>query len=237
MPRFVTVHRSFDPIAAEIARDLLVDAGLTARLSGASTGAVGLGPALVEVPEAAREDAERILAAHADDLAAPDAEPDVADEPVASQAEVPHPLRALLAAGVTPVCPGGGHLYARRRVLGVLILIAQLTALVTCIVGGPRGATAAAVFAIGLFLFDLVGAQLAVRAENRGRRPSATRQAATGAVLVALLGGVTVLATPYLVRIHFLRHGASDPDDAERMRSRSTAPADLPFPLHLDFTR
>lgn len=218
MDPFVTVHRSGGPLIAEIARDLLEEAGVPAQVSEAS------GEIRVAVPAGARAQAEAILAAHAEMLAPDDAEP-----------AAPKPLRPLLAAGVTPVCPGGGHFYAHRPIVGGLILGGQVVALVALATGGPRTATIAALAAIGLFFFDVVGGQLAVRAENRGRHARGARQATIGAVVFALVGTVATLVAPVVERLHFGRRGVHGPGDA--WRAGTTRPEDLPFPLHLDLTR
>lgn len=219
MEPFVTVHRSRGPLVAEIARDLLEDAGVSSQVIEAG------GETCVAVPEGAREKAEAVLAAHAEMLAPEEAEP-----------AAPKKLRHLLAAGVTPVCPGGAHFYAHRRVIGALILGGQVVALIALATGGPRIATVAALAALGLFVFDVVGGQLAVRAENRGRHASSARQATTGAVVFALVGTVATLVAPFVERLHFGRRGPhAGPGDA--WRAGTTRPEDLPFPLHLDLTR
>jgi len=234
MDVFITVHRSLDPIAAEIARDLLEEAGIAARLLGGGGDVLGgrLGESRVEVPAADAALAEQILASHADALATSEDEDDAAPGP-----EAPRPLRPLLAAGVAPICPGGGHFYARRPVVGGMILAGQVAALVALAVAGRRAANLAAVWALGLFLFDVVGAQLALRAENRGVRASSTRQATLGAVLLALVGGAAALSAPVLERIQTGRRGPMGRGAAEGWRTGPTRPSDLPFPLHLDLTR
>jgi hypothetical protein len=226
MEPLVTVHRSRGPLTAEIARDLLEDAGLVPHLT---PGLDALGETRVAVPASLRARAEAVLAAHAEVLA-PDPE-ESEPEPAG-----PRPLRALLAAGVTPVCPGGGHFYARRPVVGGLILGGQLLALGALAAGGPRLATVAALGALGLFLYDVVGGQLAVRAENHGRRPSGARQATVGAVVLAVVGGVAALGAPVVERLHLGRRGAHG-GSGEGWRAGATRPEDLPFPLHLDLTR
>ena len=88
MEPFVTVHRSRGPLIAEIARDLLEDAGVSSQVVEAG------GETCVAVPARAREKAEVVLAANAEMLAPDEAEP-----------AAPKKLRHLLAAGVTPICP------------------------------------------------------------------------------------------------------------------------------------
>jgi len=234
MDGFVTVHRSLDPVAAEIAHDLLEQAGLAARLVGPGQ---SLGESRVEVAAASRAEAERILAAHADEIA-PLEQPEDA-EPEEPEPPGPRRLRPLLAAGVAPVCPGGGHFYAGRTIIGGLILTGQIAALVCVVAGGPRAATVAFLWAIGLFLFDLVGSQLAVRAANRGRRASRVRQATAGAVVLAAVGFVAALTAPFVDRLHAGRRGSSARGRAsgDAWRAGATRPEDLPFPFHLDLTR
>ena len=221
MEPFVTVHRSGGPLIAEIACDLLEEAGVPARVVE-----VG-GESCVGVPESARARAEAVLATHAEVLAPDEPEP----EP-----PTPRPLRPLLAAGVTPVCPGGAHFYAHRRVTGALILGGQVVALAALATGGPRTATIAALSVIGLFVFDVIGGQLAVYAENRGRRASPARQATVGAVVFAVVGTVATVVSPFVERLHVGRRAAhGGPGDS--WRAGAARPEDLPFPLHLDLTR
>ncbi len=224
----VTLHRGHDPVAAEILVDLLEQAGVPARRFGGSPGAP-FGSALVEtrvdVPAEHEDEARRVLAAHAGAVALPDEEP---AEPAADPA-----LRPLLAAGVTPICPGAAHVYARRPLLGAVILAGQSAAIALMFVAGRRPAAAAALFACGLFLFDLVGGQLAVRAHNRGARRGRAWQLATGALVCLGLGGLAAVCAPLLERMQARRGFESRARDNE-FREGAARPEQLPFPLHLD---
>ncbi len=226
---FITVHRSQDPIAAEIVRDLLVDDGLDARLlGGTAEGTLNFGAeSRIDVRAEHEPRARRIIEAHLGELG-PALESD--DERAS-----PPSLRALLAAGVV-LCPGGAHFYTRRPLTGGAILAGQLAMIVTMAAAGPRAASGAALFACGLLLYDLVAGQLAVRAWNRGARPAPLRQLAHAALLFMGMGAVAIACAPFLERLQLphRKGGGGSRSPGHEIRARSGDPARLPFPLHLD---
>jgi hypothetical protein len=203
---FQAIHRTSDPIEAEILADLLSQSGIDARVIGTRHGAlIGVAQHIlalrVEVPAAQAKDACEIVDAYlAEHKAAPgeETEPElsVGDD---GEPEGPRPLRRVLAAGITPIFPGGGHFYARRPAAGFVAMLGYLGALST-LVGAPerdREMAAILMFA-GVFLFDLVGAQLAVRSFNRGFRASVRRQLAVALSILAAVGVGSHLLAPHV---------------------------------------
>jgi hypothetical protein len=238
---FVTVHRTFDAVEAEIVRDLLVEDGVSARLlGGAARPAELFGPATavesrVDVPAEEAGRAGPLVVMHLEALREAQPEPEPADD---SPAPASRPLSPLLAAGVVGIWPGGGHLYARRPLVALAILAGQVAALAT-LIGGPghgRAASAAAVVVVTLLVVDLVGGQLAVRAHNRGLRLSRPRQALSGALILAGAGALAATLAPLLERLpgrrSHTRHGPH-----QILRRAPDDPRNLPFPLFLDFRR
>src|SRR5262245_47131365 len=139
---FVTVHRTADPIQAEVLADLLEQSGLDARVLGAPGAAVfGAGDLTdlrVEVRGSqvreARELVEAYLSSEQPAFADEEEEEEEDDEQEAKP-EAPPRLSPLLAAGVVPVLFGGGHFYARRAWTGAAIAVGQVVAIVTAVRG------------------------------------------------------------------------------------------------------
>ena len=239
-PHFVTVHRTFDAIEAEIVRDLLLEDGIAARLLGGAArpqaALFGTATAIesrIDVPAEEAERAGRQVAMHLEALS--EAQLDGADDESTPDPETPRPLRPLLAAGVVGICPGGAHFYARRPLVGLAILAGQAAALATLLGNGP-GRPAAAIALFALVVVDLVGGQLAVRAWNRGVRPSRPRQAFAGALVLAGCGAFAAALGPLIERLPGRRspyRGAQQ----QVLRRAVDDPRTLPFPLFLDLRR
>jgi hypothetical protein len=177
-------------------------------------------------PPRRAERAERQVAAHLEALR--EAEPVEADESVPISTES-RPLRPLLAAGVVGLCPGGAHFYARRPLVGLAILVGQAAALAT-LLGNGAGRGAAAVALVALVLVDLVGGQLAVRAWNRGLRPSRARQAFSGRWCWRAPGALAAAVGPLIDRLPGRRSPfRSAPHQV--LRRAVDDPRNLPFPL------
>lgn len=234
--RYVTVHRGADAVEAEILRDVLVDAGIDARLLGLRQEApLGVTPATtesrVDVPAPDVEEARAVVAGALQSLRAPVVDEDAGDS-VAEPLE--RPLRPLLAAGVVPVCPGGGHFYARRPLTAVAIAAGELAAVIALAHGGTRGAWGALTLVL-LMLADLAGAQLAVRAWNRGARATQLRQALRGLLMLLGAGTIANALVPAAMHAAARRHGRHTP--YQELHQGAPHPGSLPFPLHLDLRR
>jgi len=247
MAGYVTVHRTYDPLTAEMFGDLLRQDGIDARVLGSQTSAI-FGAAQtflqtrIDVPEA---DAARALELLAAILAEPqlDDEGDDAsvDEPslrppiLAPEVQPPPHLSAVRALGIAPLIPGGGHFVARRGIVGGAVLLAQLVAVAAMVAGDARQATAGAITAVGLLLFDVVGGALAVRSFNRGARASHLRQMATAVLALFGLGAAGTLLAPSVMRMkppHRAAEGGGGDENA--IRPGGLTPNDLPFPLRPD---
>lgn len=236
--RYVTVHRSADAIEAEIVRDVLVNAGIPARLLGLRREApLGVTAATTEsridVPAADLDEARAVVAGALESLRQSVVNDEAAAEADSVVEPLERPLRALLAAGVVPVCPGGGHFYARRPLTGVAIAAGELAAVIALAHGGSRGAWGAVTLAL-LMLADLVGAQLAVRAWNRGARGTRLRQALHGLAMLVGAGAIANVVAPAMAHATWRRHG---PTPYQELHEGAPHPSSLPFPLHLDFRR
>jgi hypothetical protein len=197
--RFVIVHRSYDPIQAEMLGEILRDAAIAARVLGTRSAAqVGVGPSAmqvhIEVPASQAGPATDFLESYfagggerlLEEAGVIGYEPDP-EENAEEQGEPP--LRPLFAAATSLILSfGAGYLYARRPFTAAVLAAGQIVAWV-----GLASAAAWShflTFALGLVLLrliELVGAQLACRAHNRGVRRRAPAQLALGA---AVLGGV-----------------------------------------------
>lgn len=217
---YVIVHRSYDPVQADMLGDLLRENGIAARVLGTRHGAViGVGQNIlqmhIEVPQSQAGEATDFLEAffegRGDELLRDEAGLEVpwdsededaddrdagADEP--GTAAATGPRRPLFAAGLALVLGvvGGGHWYARRPWTASLLAAGQLAALVN--IASPRWesvATGLVMFAT-ILAIDLLGGQLSVRAHNRGVRASPLRQLMTGACFLALAGAVGSVAGP-----------------------------------------
>jgi len=254
---FVTVHRTRDPLAAEMLVDLLRQDGVAARFVGSQHGALFGAAQLIlegriEVPAGQAGQAIDVLEAYLSDpaRAAPDAGaetgaeaggPGADGEDDVDDAPGPPRLSRVLAAGVVPLLFGGSHFYSRRAWTGAVIAAGQLVAVWTMATGRSGEAIAATVVFGGLLAFDLVGGQLAVGAWNRAVRPSGLRQLAVGAAALFGLGAIGVTAAPYLARWKLPPRAADAgerrPSDDDELRDRAARPGDLPVaPLHFDVT-
>jgi hypothetical protein len=171
---FVTVHRTTDPVEAEIVVDLLAEEGIEPHLYGAQS--VALVPVERRVDVAAG-DADRakelvtaFLASRAEDVPDEDSGPE--------EEEAPRKLSPMLGIGVAMLVPGGCHFYARRIWTGAAIAASQVALIVFAMSerADRSAASAAGVAFAGLALFDMLFGQAAVRAHNRGVRRGTGRQ-------------------------------------------------------------
>lgn len=204
---YVIVHRSYDPIQAELLGELLRDAGVSARVTGTRSGAmIGVGQNILEVQIAVPSDqagqATDFLEAYlsAEVIADADGGVDAAnDDDGDSEAEVDRPVRPLLAAGSAFLTFGVGHFYARRPATAMALLVGQLVAMRFLFTGdGWNEWTVGLVALGGVVLCDLVGSVLAARAHGRGVRRGQAFQAGVGALYVAASIGLAVLVGPRL---------------------------------------
>jgi hypothetical protein len=211
--RFVIVHRTYDPIQAELVGSLLRDAGIPARVTGTRSGAlIGVAQNILEVhiavPESQAGQATDFLEAYFsaeptepsdEEAEAGEAEADTTEaaepespEDEESTDERPVELRPLLAAGSAFLTFGFGHLYARRPATGIALGVGQLVAMVYLIKGTQwadwtLGLTAL----IGILICDVAGAVVAARAHRRGVRRGLAWQSGLGVLYV---GGVLAVA-------------------------------------------
>jgi hypothetical protein len=201
----VIVHRSYDPVQAELLGEVLRDAGIAARVVGTRSGAhIGVGQAIlhvhIEVPAAqagaATEAIESFLTADGEALLrAEGALDDEPDEPAPTET----PKRPLLAAGAALILPfGGGHFYAGRRATAAVVFVAQAAAAAVALDAIGRGDWRAMMFAIVampmLVVLDAIGGARAL-----GRAAGVGRQlvAGLGWAGVALgLGGAIAFGLP-----------------------------------------
>lgn len=183
----VSVYRTTDPMRAQLLAEFLEQQGIPARHVGTRHGA-GIGVAQhilkqrIEVPEDRLDEAREVVAdfetAHGAEPQTDEADRQLRRRHVAggdgqdddSGAPAPAPVRLsrILAAGLVPVVPGGGHFYARNSWIGAVIVLGWIIAITvptTWRDGGPFAATAIVL----LLVFDLVDAQLAVGDHNSGR--------------------------------------------------------------------
>jgi hypothetical protein len=211
---YVIVHRSYDPIQAELLGDILRENGIAARVLGTRSAAlVGVAQHImqmhIEVPESQagqatdfledffQADGEALLereGAYGDEPPGPDdqAEPEVDAESAAAT-----PLRPLFAAGSVVLIVGMSHVYSRRLWTALMIAGGQLWA-IRVFVGSTSWAevVTGTTILFTLLAFDLVGGQIAVRAHNRGERRGPVAQLAIGAALVGAALAIGGFAGP-----------------------------------------
>lgn len=199
---FVIVHRTYDPIQADLVGDLLRDAGIAARVVGTRSGAsIGVGQVIMEVhiavPQSQAGQATDFLEAFlaSDASAAADtgsAADDADDDDDADDASRERELRPMFAAGSAFLTFGVGHLYARRPWTAAALAAGQLVAMYY-LFGGRRWDdwTIGITLLASIIACDLVGATVATRAHRRGIRRGVAWQAGFGALYV---GGSMALA-------------------------------------------
>lgn len=226
---FQTIHRTSDPIEAEILGDLLVQHGLDARVIGTRHGAlIGVAQHIlalrVEVPGHQVKEACEVVDAYLAEHRAEATESDIVrgtDEPAAAE---PPRLRPVLAAGIAPIFPGGGHFYARRPASAFVVVLGYLGALSTLVTAPDRDREMSAILLFaGTLLFDLVGSQVALRSFNRGLRASMKRQLAVALSVLALVSLASRLLPRYLPDLPSRRLPPGDLDES--------APDPLPEPF------
>ena len=208
--RFVIVHRTYDPIQADMLGELLRDAGLAARVTGTRSGAlIGVAQNILEVhiavPESQAGPATDFLEEYFASAGTADAGvPAEALEPGEDAAEDdrpdPAPLRPLLAAGTAFLTFGVGHLYARRPGTAIALLVGQIVAMGFLFAGDGWKEWTFGVAALGgIVACDVVGAVVAVRAHRSGVRRGRTWQAIAGALYVAGALVIAAVITPPLI--------------------------------------
>ncbi|HUS69027.1 MAG TPA: hypothetical protein VMZ28_31035 [Kofleriaceae bacterium] len=194
---FVIVHRTYDPIQADLVGDLLRDAGIAARVVGTRSGAsIGVGQVIMEVhiavPQSQAGQATDFLEAFlASDAPATDADADPdsdSDPDPATERE----LRPMFAAGSAFLTFGVGHLYARRPWTAAALAAGQIVAMYYLFAGRNWDDwTIGITLLASIIACDLVGATVATRAHRRGIRRGVAWQAGFGALYV---GGSMALA-------------------------------------------
>jgi hypothetical protein len=213
--KFVIVHRTYDPIQADMLADILRENGVTARVLGTRHGAViGVAQHILqlhlEVPASQAGQATDFLESYFEgegfefpaELVDGEDEDEDEDEEGADEDSRARPepgaRRPLLAAGSVLLIFGGSHLYAQRGWTAAVMAVGQAVAFINMM--SMRWHTVAIGIAMfgTLILLDLVGGQLAARAYNRGARPSPVRQLLTGAAFVAVAGVVSNYVGPRL---------------------------------------
>lgn len=207
---YVTVHKTNDPIEAEMLEELLRDSGIDVRLLGTRNAAL-LGAAQhimnlrLEVPAEQAERAKELLKAYTTKGEPTPQQPtdhpeaQATDDEEKDWAQHREKLSHVKAAGATIVIFGGSHMYARRSYTSLFIAVGQLVAFAGLLFGSYLEHNAATLLFFGLLLFDLVFGQLAVRAWNRGERAGKGRQALSGLLAVVVLGVLGVLLAPHYV--------------------------------------
>lgn len=203
---FVIVHRTYDPIQADLLGDLLRDAGVAARVTGTRSGAaIGVGQNILEVhiavPEHQAGEATDFLEAYfGQDGAAPDGGAfDDEDEAEGDDDAGERPLRPLFAAGSAFITFGVGHLYARRPFTAAALAAGQVVAIYFLAAGTQWDDwTIGATMLIGCIAADLVGSVIAVRAHNAGVRRGGAFQAAVGLAYASAAMGLALAVGPTL---------------------------------------
>jgi hypothetical protein len=238
--RFVIVHRTYDPLQADLLGDLLRDAGVFARVTGTRSAAlIGVGQNVLEVhlavPESQAAQASDFIEAYlsAEPVAEPDpaAGADEADVDVAQEEAQAPEIRPLLAAGSAFLTFGVGHLYARRPATAAALLGGQLVAMAFLFMGDSWyewtvGMTAL----IAIVGCDVVGGVLAARAHRSGVRRGRTWQAALGAAYV-----VGALALAHALGPHLTDPTRGDPTGGARQWGVKKDPAEnIGRPLERD---
>jgi len=247
MAGYVTVHRTYDPIGAEMLGDLLQQEGIDARVLGSHASAIfGAAQSFlqvrIEVPAADAARARELIVAFVaageagqSDVDASESEPALRPPILVPEVQPPVHLSWVRALGIAPLIPGGGHFVARRAIVGGAVLLAQLVAVAAMVSGSAREATAGALTAAGLLLFDAVGGVLAVRAYNRGARASHVRQMVTALAALFGLGATGAALAPRVMRLK-PPHRVIDraPGGKDEIRPGELTPNQLPFPLRPD---
>lgn len=203
---YVIVHRSYDPIVIEHLGEMLREAGIAARVLGTrSASLIGVGSVITElhigVPESQAGEATEFLedyfagegaALLADaGLLDPDDDGEVDDR----AGDRDRPLRPIFAGVAVVLTFGIGHLYARRPVTAVMLAAGQLATFVVFTQFSFDSAAIAWGGAYGtVIIYDLVGAQLAVRAYNRGVRRGVGAQLGAGVLALGLAAAVAFTA-------------------------------------------
>jgi hypothetical protein len=236
MAGYVTVHRSHDPVLADMLGDLLRQEGLDAHVVGSHASAI-FGAAhsflqtRIDVPEADAGRAVELIRA----LVAQQEEVAPRPQPIlAPEAQPPPRLSAMRAIGIAPLIPGGGHFVARRSLVGGAVLVAQLVAIALMVAGDARESVAGAITAVGLLLFDVIGGALAVRAFNRGGRASHARQMTTAVLALFGLGAAGATLAPAVMRLKPPHRADGSVGRDNSIRPGGLTPNDLPFPLRPD---
>ena len=199
---FVIVHRTYDPIQADLVGDLLRDAGIAARVVGTRSGAsIGVGQVIMEVhiavPQSQAGQATDFLEAYfASDASAEAADgadaDDVDDADDDSGSPREREIRPMFAAGSAFLTFGVGHLYARRPWTAAALAAGQIVAMYYLFAGRHWSDwTTGVVLLGGVVACDLVGATIAARAYRRGVRRGLVWQAGVGVLYV---GGSMALA-------------------------------------------
>jgi hypothetical protein len=240
--RFVIIHRSYDPLQADLVGELLRDAGVRARVTGTRSGAlIGVAQNILEVhiavPESqagqATDFLESYFSAEPVDEGA-DGEPNAGESGESGEddfgAERPVELRPLLAAGSAFLTFGVGHLYARRPATAAALVIGQVVAMILLFTGeGWYEWTIGLIALGGVVAFDVLGAVVAARAHRRGVRRGKAWQAALGAVYV---GGALVLA--HAVGPSLVDSRLGDPTGGWRRVQRQSPIEKIDRPLERD---
>lgn len=203
---YVTVHRTYDPLQADILGDLLRENGVAARVLGTRHGAViGVGQVIlqmhIEVPAEHAGEATDFVESflRGDGLIEPDEAVSPADEHDDDVITRPEAGRSpLLAAGSVLLLFGGGHLYAQRYWTAAVLAVGQILAFSRLASQSwAVAASGAAMFSLVLLL-DLAGSQVAVRRGPRRRHWRALSQLVHGAIYVAVAGTAASFIGPMI---------------------------------------
>ena len=240
--RFVIVHRTYDPIQADLLGDLLRDAGVAARVTGTRSGAaIGVGQNILEVsiavPEAQAGEATDFLESYFqyDPEGAAGEDESGEDEPEEGGELGERPLRALFAAGSAFITFGVGHVYARRPWTAAALAAGQVVA-IYFLVAGRRWDdwTIGATMLVSCVALDLVGAVLAVRAHNASVRRGGPFQVGIGLAYASAAMGLALAVGPTLADPTKgpKRDGAEEPSgrSGEQSDVKSSFKEHPPFP-------
>ena len=208
---YVIVHRTFDPIQADIIGQIMRENGIAARVLGTRHGAViGVAQNIlqqhIEVPASQAGEAtdflEVFLAGDGAELLRDEHGLDCTDdEELDSDADDrsggrPGARRPLLAGGSVALLFGGSHFYCQRPWTALVLVAGQVIAVFNILHDRWSAVVAGITMFIALLALDFIGGQFAVRAHNRGVRPSAFRQLITGAAFVAAAGSLGAFVGP-----------------------------------------
>jgi hypothetical protein len=207
--RFIIVHRTYDPIQADLLGDLLRDAGMAARVTGTRSGAaIGVGQNILEVSIAvpaeqageATDFLEAYFAAEPVEDPAAEVEADEDDEePDDDAAAGERPLRPMFAAGSAFITFGVGHLYARRPWTAAALAVGQAVAIYFLVAGQKWDDwTTGATLLITVIAFDVIGSVIAVRSYNAGVRRGAPFQLGMGLAYAGAAVGLALAVGPTL---------------------------------------